>query len=94
MDGPVDRLHTVVYTALSYGLSLPKGDDCGHSQNSACRSMTSPCQNRGQQKVNGRLFGYTCVSVSSVAGANNLENQCQVLADSEQVFEDVGRGTS
>ena len=44
--------------------------------------------------MNGRLFGYTRVPVSSDAGANNLENRRQVLADCEQVFEDVGNGAS
>ena len=41
-----------------------------------------------------KLFGYTRVSVASDADANNLENQRRVLADCEQVFEDVGSGAS
>ena len=40
--------------------------------------------------MNGRLFGYARVSVASDADANNLENQRRLLADCEQVFEDVG----
>ena len=44
--------------------------------------------------MNGRLFGYTRVSVSNDAGANNLENQRRMLADCEQVFEDMARGPS
>ena len=34
------------------------------------------------------------MSVASDADANNLENQRRVLADCEQVFEDVGSGAS
>ena len=44
--------------------------------------------------MSGRLFGYIRVSVASDADANNLENQRRVLADCEQVFEDVGSGAS
>ena len=44
--------------------------------------------------MSGRLFGYARVSVASDADANNLETQCRVLADCEQVFEDVGSGPS
>ena len=44
--------------------------------------------------MSGRLFGYARVSVASDADANNLENQRRVLADCEQVFEDVGSGAS
>ena len=44
--------------------------------------------------MSGRLFGYVRVSVASDADANNLENQRRVLADCEQVFEDVGSGAS
>ena len=46
----------------------------------------------GQRKMCGKLFGYARVSVATDAYANNLENQRRVLADCEQVFEDVGRG--
>ena len=42
----------------------------------------------------GRLYGYARVSVASDADANNLEKQRRVLADCEQVFEDVGSGAS
>ena len=42
----------------------------------------------------GRLLGYARVSVASDADANNLENQRRVLADFEQVFEDVRSGAS
>ena len=41
-----------------------------------------------------KLFRYARVSVASDADANNLENQRRVLADCEQVFEDVGSGAS
>ena len=44
--------------------------------------------------MSGRLFGYARVSVASDADANNLDNQRRVLADCEQVFEDVGSGAS
>ena len=40
------------------------------------------------------MFGYARVSVASDADANNLETQRRVLADCEQVFEDVGSGAS
>ena len=32
--------------------------------------------------------------MASDADANNLENQCRVLADREQIFEDVGSGAT
>ena len=44
--------------------------------------------------MSGRLHGYARVSVASEADANNLENQRRVLADCEQIFEDVGSGVS
>ena len=44
--------------------------------------------------MSGKLFGYARVSAASDADANNLENQRRVLADCEQVFEDVGSGAS
>ena len=44
--------------------------------------------------MSGRLFGYARVSIASDADANNLETQRWVLADCEQVFEDVGSGAS
>ena len=44
--------------------------------------------------MSGKLFGYARVLVASDADANNLENQRGVLADCEQVFEDVGSGAS
>ena len=40
------------------------------------------------------MFGYARVSVAVDADVNNLENQRRVLADCEQVFEDVGSGAS
>ena len=42
--------------------------------------------------MNGKPYGYARVSVASDADANNLENQRRVLADCEQIFEDVGTG--
>ena len=48
----------------------------------------------GQQKMDGRLFGYARVSVASDADANNLENQRRLLVDCGEVFEDVGSGAS
>ena len=53
-----------------------------------------PCQNRGPAKYERKTVGYARVSVASDADANNLENQRRVLADCEQVFEDVGSGAS
>ncbi len=44
--------------------------------------------------MSGKLHGYARVPVASDADANNLENQHRVLADCEQVFEDVGSGIS
>ena len=44
--------------------------------------------------MSGKLFGYARVSVVSDADANNLETQRWVLADCEQVLEDVGSGAS
>ena len=44
--------------------------------------------------MSGRLHGYARVSVASEADANNLENQRRVLADCEQIFEDMGSGVS
>ena len=44
--------------------------------------------------MSGNLFGYARVPVASDADANNPENQRRVLADCEQVFEDVGSGAS
>ena len=44
--------------------------------------------------MSGKLLGYARVSVASDADANNLENQRRVLADCEQVFEDVWSGAS
>ena len=44
--------------------------------------------------MSGRLFGYARASVASDADANNRETQRRVLADCEQVFEDVGSGAS
>ena len=44
--------------------------------------------------MSGKLFGYARVSVVRGADVNNLENQRRVLADCEQVFEDVGSGAS
>ena len=75
-------------------LALPKGDVCEHSQNSAHRSITSPCQNRGPAKGERKTYGYVRVSVASDADANNSETQRRVLAYCEQVFEDVGSEAS
>ena len=44
--------------------------------------------------MSGRLFGYARESVAGDADTNNLENQRRVLANYEQVFEDVGSGAS
>ena len=54
----------------------------------------SLCQNRGQREMNGRLFGYARVSVAREVDANNLENQCRMMADCERVFEDMGSGAA
>ena len=48
----------------------------------------------GQRKMSGTLFGYAGVSVTSDSDANNLEKQRRVLADCEQIFEDVESGAS
>ena len=44
--------------------------------------------------MSGRLYGYARVSLPSDADANNVETQRRVLADCEQIFEDVGSGVS
>ena len=44
--------------------------------------------------MSGKLHGYARVSVASDADANDFENQRRVLADCEQVLEDVGSGAS
>ena len=47
----------------------------------------------GQRKTSGKLHVCTRVSVASNADTNNLSTQRRVLADCEQVFEDVGSGS-
>ena len=47
----------------------------------------------GQRKTSGKLHVCARVSVASNADANNLSTQHRVLADCEQVFEDVGSGS-
>ena len=47
----------------------------------------------GQRKTSGKLHVCARVSVASNADANNLSTQRRVLADCEQVFEDVGSGS-
>ena len=44
--------------------------------------------------MSGKLLGYVRVSMAHDADANNLETQRRVLADCEQVFEDVGSRAS
>ena len=44
--------------------------------------------------MNGSLFGFARVLVASNTDGNNLENQRRLLADCEQVIEDLGRGAS
>ena len=87
MDGPVDRLHTVVYTALSYVLSLPKGANVSIAQRPPSTLLCVCARIGSQQKMNGRLFGDVRVSVASYADTNNLESQRRVLAGCEQIFE-------
>ena len=67
--------------------TLLEKDECDHSQNSTRRSITPPCQNLGPVKDDRRTLW-----VRQYAGAsdvNNLSTQCLVLADCEQVFEDL-----
>ena len=47
----------------------------------------------GQRKTSGKLHVCARVSVASNADANNLSTQRRVLANCEQVFEDVGSGS-
>ena len=90
---------TVVYITLSAGPAqlggqpCQKGDAFQHSQNSARRSITPLCQNRGPAKDERKTPRMRRVSVASNADANNLSTQRRVLADCEQVFEDVGSGS-
>ena len=44
--------------------------------------------------MSGKLFGYARVSVARGVDANNLETRRRVLADCDQVFEDVGSQVS
>ena len=72
--------------------TLPERDEYEHSQNSDCRSITLPCQNRGPAKDDRKtLWVRPCAGASD---ANNLSTQCRVLVDCEQVFENVGSGAS
>ena len=56
---------------------------------SRCYAIT-----RGERKTSGKLHEYAHVWVARDADANNLETRRRVLADCEQVFEDVGSGAS
>ena len=67
---------------MSIAKTLPAAVWCSHARTG------------GQRKMSGKLFGYVHVSVASDADANNLDNQRRVLADCEQVYEDVGSGAS
>ena len=91
---------TVAYIGLSSGPRQPSGQPCRKGTNLSI-ARTSPAVGSrrhaitgGQRKMSGRLYGYARVSVASDADANNLETQRRVLADCEQVFEDVGSGAS
>ena len=55
--------------------TLPERDAFQHSLNSAHRSITLPCQNRGPAKDERKTYGYARVSGASGADANNLEIQ-------------------
>ena len=67
---------------MSIARTLPTAASCRHARTG------------GQRNKSRRLYGYARVSVASDADANNLETQRRVLADCEQVFEDVGSGPS
>ena len=57
--------------------------------------MTLPCQNREPAKDERKtLWIRPRVAGQRHAGANNVETQRRVLADCEQIFEDVGSGVS
>ena len=96
MDGIADRLRNVVHPVSSG----PGGQPCQKGTLSSIAITPPAVESRrrartgGQRKMSGRLFGYARVSVASDADANNLENQRRVLADCDQVFEDVGSGAS
>ena len=89
---------TVVYIGLSSGPGRPGGQPCQKGTNLSIAGITagvmlcSHARTGGQRKMSGRLFGYARVSVASDAGANNLETQRRLLADCDQVFQDVGSG--
>ena len=74
--------------------TLPEKDVFQHSQNSPAVASRRHARTGGQRKMSWKPYGDARVSVASDADANNLENQRCVLADWEQVFEDVGSGTS
>ena len=72
--------------------TLPERDTFEHSQNSAHCSITPPCQNRGPVKYERKtLWIRPCVGASD---DDNLSTQRRVLADCEQVLDDVGSGVS
>ena len=87
-------------TTAFTGLPRSSGQPCRKGTLSSIARTPSAVGSRrhattgGQRSMTGKLLGYARVSVSSDADANNLENQRRVLADCEQVFEDVGSGAS
>ena len=81
-DGIVDRLRTVVYTALSSGpyfrLALSEGDEFKHSQNSVRHSITPSCQNRMPANDDRKtVWIHPCIGASD---ANNPSAEYRVPA--------------
>ena len=74
--------------------TLLERDKYEHSQKSARRSITPPCQNRGPAKDERKPYGYARVQVDSDADADNLESQRPALTNCAQVLEDAGSGAS
>ena len=90
-----NRLRTVVYLSLSSRPRRPCAQPCPKGTNvSIAKSLPAVASRRhaitGGQRTMSRI--HARVSVARDADANNVENQCRVLADCEQVFEDVGAG--
>ena len=89
----------MVYTALSSGpaarlASVIKGLNLSIARTVPAVVSRRHARTGGQSKDDWRAYGYARMSVASDAYANNLESQRRVLADCEQVFEDVGSGAS
>ena len=74
--------------------TLPERDRFEHSQNFAHRSITPPCQNRGPAKDERKTLWIRLRVDGQRRRRQQRGAQRRVLADCEQVLEDVGSGAS